>query len=358
MAWQPGHRISRAKTLSLMYSLGGFMCLSILLRSGLPDAWVRFCALSGVAGMTLAGALFLRRNSVRWWQLQALTVVFALMIGLLAAGSHTGVGILGLGPAVIGAALSNAYYCTRRELGWQLLWGVGSFAVGAALAVPGDIGIGVSTVLLVAVTVGLVMSRLTEKLRLAGSTDALTGALNRATWQLIVARHLTDPAAQPLTVAIIDLDDFKQVNDVEGHLAGDALLRSLAQGWRRELGDRGILGRFGGDEFVILMADTDGDQALAVIDDLHAVHPAGWSHGLAAARLGEPLTDLLERADLALLEAKRARHGGQQIPDGADRTPPAELGPADHREGPVEHQDPAPLLPTQRRRQPSRVRVR
>lgn len=325
MAWQPGHRISRAKTLSLMYSLGGFMCLSILLRSGLPDAWVRFCALSGVAGMTLAGALFLRRNSVRWWQLQALTVVFALMIGLLAAGSHTGVGILGLGPAVIGAALSNAYYCTRRELGWQLLWGVGSFAVGAALAVPGDIGIGVSTVLLVAVTVGLVMSRLTEKLRLAGSTDALTGALNRATWQLIVARHLTDPAAQPLTVAIIDLDDFKQVNEQHGHQAGDEVLKHVGSALRDSVRAYDVVARYGGDEFAIIALDAGEDVTADVVarglgEIRGRLGNLGFASratvataGVAEWREGDSPTMLIARADQALLYGKHEGPRGTPI---------------------------------------------
>lgn len=90
-------------------------------------------------------------------------------------------------------------------------------------------------------------------------TDFLTGIANRRAFFLVAERELQRArrTGSPLTLAVIDLDDFKQVNDRHGHEEGDELLRVMAARMMAEIRATDVVARLGGDEFVILMADTD-----------------------------------------------------------------------------------------------------
>jgi len=152
----------------------------------------------------------------------------------------------------------------------------------------------------------------------ASRTDALTGLPNRrgfleAGEDVLELGRLS---GRPVSVVLADLDRFKEVNDSMGHAAGDLLLRSVAAAVRESIRARDIAARWGGDEIVILLPDTDGEGALHVAEDLRAsVARLAVSHG--GARLGATLslgvaghvhgTSLgatLVRADAALYRAK------------------------------------------------------
>ena len=109
----------------------------------------------------------------------------------------------------------------------------------------------------------------------------------------------------PLACLLLDLDDFKTVNDDHGHQAGDEQLRVVADALRGELRDHDIVARYGGDEFVVLLPGADGAGGRAVADRVAAAVPVACSIGVA--HWSEPLTadELLDRADRALLLAKR-----------------------------------------------------
>ncbi|WP_246775973.1 sensor domain-containing diguanylate cyclase [Methylobacterium aquaticum] len=130
------------------------------------------------------------------------------------------------------------------------------------------------------------LSRSAEALRIQGAelarlatTDALTGILNRAAFRDAAKVAMQDPACAPLSLVALDLDLFKQVNDRHGHRAGDQALVHLVAVLRAGLREYDVIGRVGGDEFLILLAGNDADQA-----------------GLVAARLG----DALRRSPLPL----------------------------------------------------------
>jgi len=109
-----------------------------------------------------------------------------------------------------------------------------------------------------------------------------------------------------------DLDDLKLLNDRSGHEAGDALLLACARAWPIALRPRDLLARVGGDEFVVVLPNCDGDAARQICERLRAVTPLGHSAstGVATWDGAEGIGTLLDRADHALYAAKAARQAG------------------------------------------------
>lgn len=177
---------------------------------------------------------------------------------------------------------------------------------------------------------------LVRHLEEAASTDSKTGLLNAAAWHVRAERelHRAGRHRQPAAALILDLDHFKSVNDKHGHLVGDQVLSSVAAALRSEVRDRDLVGRFGGEEFVVLLpgmgaprlAGTGGDrselEAVAErlrcrVAELRVEVPTpdgpmtvgGLSVSVGGARFpehGDDLRTLLEVADSALFAAKRA----------------------------------------------------
>ena len=159
----------------------------------------------------------------------------------------------------------------------------------------------------------------TKGLRRLSRTDGLTGLYNHRTFYERLDEELqrAERYESPLAVALIDLDDFKAVNDTCGHQFGDALLVRCAELMRRELRRTDIICRYGGDEFGIIMPETTGDAARSLMWRLsdafielggRAGAPAafGMSFGLSAHPEDEgALTRLVKLADERLLVNKR-----------------------------------------------------
>ena len=110
----------------------------------------------------------------------------------------------------------------------------------------------------------------------------------------------------PLSVAILDIDRFKSYNDTHGHLAGDEVLRACAKAWDSALRAEDTIVRFGGEEFLVLLPDTEPEQAAEIVERLRRTTPMGQtcSAGLALWDRAESIDDLLRRADEALYLAK------------------------------------------------------
>ncbi|MET3824375.1 diguanylate cyclase (GGDEF)-like protein [Sphingomonas sp. PvP055] len=149
--------------------------------------------------------------------------------------------------------------------------------------------------------------------------DGLTGLANRQRLRLALDQMLAQPAMSQrmISLFLLDLDRFKSVNDTLGHQMGDALLKQVAQRLQRAIGDAGLVGRLGGDEFQVIMpghADRDklGELARRVIFDLSQPYSIegsaisiGCSIGVAVApQDGADSETLIRNADLALYAAK------------------------------------------------------
>ena len=178
--------------------------------------------------------------------------------------------------------------------------------------------------------------------------DTKTGLLNVSTWESEaeqeIARAVRTRSA--LSIAMIDIDHFKVVNDTHGHLVGDKALRAVTGGLREQLRSYDRAGRFGGEEFAILLPQTRESQALRIAERLRT-HIAGLtipvgedaatgpvirltvSVGVASLdRIGSELTDLLAAADAALYLAKQAGRNQTRIATAGTPTPLAQAIPA------------------------------
>jgi diguanylate cyclase (GGDEF)-like protein len=156
----------------------------------------------------------------------------------------------------------------------------------------------------------LVVDRQTEQLGRLARTDGLTGLPNRRTldYELERAVKSADETRAPLTVAILDLDRFKDYNDQYGHQAGDLLLIDSARAWSAELSPPAFLARYGGEEFALLLPGFDPDDALPLLQRLRGAMVPGRTVSIGYARHldGETGYDTVRRADLALYEAKES----------------------------------------------------
>jgi diguanylate cyclase (GGDEF)-like protein len=168
------------------------------------------------------------------------------------------------------------------------------------------------------------------------SLDPLTGSLNRHAIELILAAELERARRNhhPLSAILIDVDRFKNINDAGGHAAGDAALRTVALGLAQSLRSYDLLGRYGGDEFLLLLPETSTIHALEVAHRVQALLAQSVasmqvalrptvSMGIAETMPGDTPETLVARADAALYDAKHAgrncvRHrdtvGGHPIP--------------------------------------------
>ncbi|XVQ83959.1 GGDEF domain-containing protein [Microbispora siamensis] len=181
-------------------------------------------------------------------------------------------------------------------------------------------GLNLALLLLVLPPVVLLQrSLLHAQLQAAARTDPKTGLLNAAAWQReadteIVRAQRTGDA---LALVLVDIDHFKKVNDTYGHLVGDQVLAQVAATLRTQLREYDVVGRFGGEEFVVLLPGADVHEARRVAERLRTrvgrmVVPAEQatitvtvSAGVAIMNVhGEDLIELLAAADLALYRAK------------------------------------------------------
>jgi diguanylate cyclase (GGDEF)-like protein len=176
----------------------------------------------------------------------------------------------------------------------------------------------------VRIRAGRRITELEQKLRLKASHDALTGIYNRGAIIDILEKELVRVGRehQPVAIIFADLDHFKRTNDVYGHLAGDAVLREVTRRAGAVLRPYDSLGRYGGEELLIVLPACDAAGAMEVAERVRSavaaqpvatefgVIPSSLSIGVAAAAYGRGLScnGLLQLADAALY---RAKEGGR-----------------------------------------------
>lgn len=150
-------------------------------------------------------------------------------------------------------------------------------------------------------------------LKQSAQCDPLTGLLNRRGFETVSDFALQQAMhSHPCAVVLIDLDDFKQVNDTQGHDAGDLLLKEVSTLLHAQMRSADIISRWGGEEFVLLL-QTDLEGARQLSEKIRAAIEAyQFSSGSRTASIGvaaheqqEPLEETIKRADLAMYQAKK-----------------------------------------------------
>lgn len=149
--------------------------------------------------------------------------------------------------------------------------------------------------------------------------DPLTGLLNRRAIEkrLLFELESPDTPPTPCAVMLLDLNDFKQINDVYGHLSGDRALKHIAHLMHKSIRSTDILGRWGGDEFLVIMPNTTTEQARSTAERIAeslaenplsgtAGHSVGVSIGIVSAQSYRSVPALLQAADAAMYRAKRS----------------------------------------------------
>ncbi len=288
--------------------------IAVATTTAWPHPWmaVAACALTALLALAVLFAPWLRVPRA----LAALPpLCYILIVVLLREGA--GISPPGLAPLLVLPLLWLALYGTRTEL----LVGFGLMAassIGASVRLaptPEQLRfqlLGLVTAPIVCLTVQQLVLRVRTQawmLKELARTDVLTGLANRRAWdeRLAVELERARRDKRAVSVAILDLDHFKRLNDERGHHAGDLVLIESSRAWKGLLRKADLIARHGGEEFAVLLPTCDGANASLVIERLRKATPVGQtcSAGVATWDGRESAEALMGRADAAMYQAKR-----------------------------------------------------
>jgi diguanylate cyclase (GGDEF)-like protein len=294
-----------------------------------------------LGGCAMAVAFCLYLLARRAYQPWLSTAASAIDVTLVSAG--LAVGLLVDGPERMAGSrgLFDGYFvaiaAATLRYSWQLAFLTGSLAaveyaalvVWAGVGAPGPRGaaeVGAPLLRLMflaaATLVATILVLGAHRLRRLSTTDRLTGVLNRGAFdeRLVAEASRARRHDRPLTVALVDVDQFKRFNDAHGHAGGDVVLRVLADTLVASVRRSDIVARYGGEEFALVLPETTATAAMGRLETLRrivaatpidpgqgtgpvhvtvSVGVAGWPED------GAEISDVLARADSRLFDAKR-----------------------------------------------------
>jgi len=313
LRYGPAWRSSAAIVVALLYGFGGIGCLLSAWFPMSPYIAVGLSQVFGTVGLVVAPLLLAFRRHVGSVTLNGALAAATVMVSILVASTGAAVGVVLTGVFYMCIALIGAYFFPSLQARAQACLTVSGFSAGTiASGVPNLVA--PWFVITVAVLGAAEMVRhFVTQLRQQAALDPLTGLANRAYFRLAAERELAlasrgrGRGRRRFSVALLDLDGFKAVNDTYGHVAGDTLLTELAGAWQAQLRRGDLLARYGGDEFALIMPDTGHDDAVRILERLRTAHRAPWSAGVATWEDDTSLDQLMRRADHNLYHAKDTR---------------------------------------------------
>jgi diguanylate cyclase (GGDEF)-like protein len=300
-------------TAALLYLCGGLACLASVAFPISSQEPVHLDLAIGVMACATAAGVWTFGRRLPAAVLPVAMALGSLAVSAIVANARTSGGAMLTAYAYPWIAVYTAHFCSRRTIVAQSL--LISVGFGVGLIVGGLPRMAIDWVIVTGTvwSTALVLGRLSESLRRRADTDPLTGLLNRNGFLTAALREraIADRTRTRLTLAVLDLNGFKLVNDRLGHAAGDRLLADLAQEWRARLRAGDIIARYGGDEFVLLLPATALGEAGVVLERLHGeAPPVGWAIGVSEWRPGESLDAGLARADRDLYGVKQSLGAG------------------------------------------------
>jgi diguanylate cyclase (GGDEF)-like protein len=338
-------RLRGARTFSLAYVVGIVACVLFVGRGHIPDFFsvvvANFLVLTGFA-LFYCGLLryfrLERKTWLLWTEIAAATLLLAyfslvknevvpriiisecaifpirLLIAIELFRQASGRPLL----RIFGTLMSLYAVIGVARVPFTLLHGAPNNFMQQDLIQTSVLALNVIFVCIIGLCFLLMLSgELMEALETQSFQDHVSGALNRRgiEQKLTMELGLAKRTRLAPSLAIIDIDHFKTINDTRGHAAGDNALRQVASTISSHLRDYDYLGRFGGDEFLLILPETSYQDALKVIERIQkaireipskADHSITLSIGVTQAVPFEPVDTILARADAALYKAKHA----------------------------------------------------
>jgi diguanylate cyclase (GGDEF)-like protein len=293
-----------------------YCCLPALLTAVYAactwDSPGRGAMLAVVAAVLVSAAVAalaaLRLLGSRWWMVPQHLGAACNLAGYVALGLLDGGVASPVGAFIPTSTILMATVLLPRAFTSVVAFNAAGYGIVAAYGDPGPPGywlvhtLAYGTAAVLCLRHSMVLASLRRRLSESSRTDPLTGCLNRRGFDERVAASLGRGA--PVTLVLLDLDHFKQVNDAYGHRAGDDLLAWVGHELRTEVRGHGVAGRLGGDEFALLV--TDPDAAAGIVSRLRERLPSSIGVASCPADGADPVT-LASVADRRLYADKAAR---------------------------------------------------
>ena len=315
-------RRSRATALGVLFAAGG--ALSIITTLLPHPATVQERPALVIAVVALVAAALLLRIGHRF-PLLVFEVLVAAGSILIAFGIHVA-GFEGGTPPnaffYVWVAIYVCHFFTPAHAAFQLA--LASAAHLTVLIVDQSSSVILSGWIFtwgITIVTGIVVGWLSLRVKTLAETDSLTGLRNRRAWDIELERELANSAraSRSVCVMLLDLDGLKEVNDRDGHQAGDRLLRSTGAAWSEVVRGGDLLARLGGDEFGLLLPGCTPSGAEKLLGRLRETSEGTFCVGIAEWDGKESPEDLVRRADGDLYRAKSARPArtavGQRLTD-------------------------------------------
>jgi diguanylate cyclase (GGDEF)-like protein len=302
-------RPAMAWSLALLFMFKAFVCLAAILFPVSSREPVGLVAAAGALAVLGACLVWLAARRIPVLGFELLAACGTLVSSALVAHAATHGGMMIAAFSYPWIAIYSAHFFERRVVIAQGALITVAFGVALLLGGLPHAGIYWMIVTVTIWSICIVLGHLSESLRRQADTDTLTGLLNRNGFMAAAVREhaIAQRSGNRLTLAMLDLDGFKQINDLRGHTVGDRVLADLGKSWRERLRTGDILARHGGDEFVLLLPATTPEGAGVVLDRLRDKDlPVTWSVGIGEWLPRESLGECIARADADLYSVKNA----------------------------------------------------
>jgi diguanylate cyclase (GGDEF)-like protein len=305
----PGTIDEMARVSALIYSIPALtLFIALMLPSWQGVDKPLLYAVIVIALLVSAAFYFLHQHVPLWLALGHVPAGIMLVgVGMYGMGSEVGVIVAAV--FVMSSTYAFHFYAPFAGAMLILFSAVVFGFVARLLAIEGWFALSVMS-LGFSYTAGVVVHMLVKRIHQLASIDPLTGLYNRQTWDLLLAQQIavTERSGKSFKIMMIDLNEFKKVNDQQGHLAGDKILHTVGLALSSSVRIVDHAARWGGDEFIILFPDAS-DEVLSLVKarlQNALADVIQFSVGDTSWREGDDGDSLLSRADAALYADKQA----------------------------------------------------